>query len=193
VKNYFLFKHHKAIMGSYPAELSLTAATAKFFEVTAQERRLHMEMKRLLRAHIDKCIEAEQKDALYEVPRALSGSFGEFDVHEMTLWLLKQARAAGFQVQLETPTTIRVSGWYNDNWLEQNCAPPVPGGRSRAATTISMVKKATPPAAVTFSVAGKRAPAKHKLGLEEASAIAQQGTFSKNLRERLERVRRNGK
>jgi len=176
-------------MSAPPTELSLTAAKAKFFEVTAEKRRLHLEHKKLMRAHIDECITANLDEAIYVVPTALSGAFATYDVNEMALWLIKQCRAGGFEVNLltSTPPTIRVWGWYDDNWLDLNKPP---SNAAASVRPVVVVKPTSSKPQPRFQPTTKQRPT--AITSEQASVMAQTGALSQKLRASLARSQRKG-
>jgi hypothetical protein len=176
------------------SELSLAASIRKFQAVTADERRLHVEHKRLLRGRIDQCIEQHHEQAVYEVPKALSGAFPSYDVNEMTLWLIKQCRNGGLQAQVlsDKPMTIRVWGWYDPDWLERDGPPKkdapirrniVPGSSSSSSALPQPPRK-------KYTAAKKKPTTTPRITTEQASRIAQQGGLSQSLRNTLARTQK---
>lgn len=163
-------------MDEYPVELSLTTAKRHFFDVTEDERNLRIEHQRLIRAHIFECIGLNKKEAVYEVPPSLSGAYANYDVNEIALWLLKQCRQGGYSVELVSanPPTIRVWGWYVQDWLSQNRPEEV---RVRGPMSVA---------------SGKTAAAKKpaRITPEQASAIAQEGLLSRHLEQRFSQLKK---
>lgn len=171
---------------TFPTELSLTTARAHFFEVTAEERKVHLEHKRMLRAAIDNAIHLGHRHVLYTTPLSLPGAYADYDPNEMTLWLLKQARMGGFHAELcsTDPPCIKISGWYDETWLTD--------GRPPESDKIGIVKQRAQVKSVTGKGRG-RGKKQDRMTPEQASALAQTGEFSRILRQRLEKSRRNVK
>lgn len=170
------------------SDLSLTAAKAKFFEATRDERIVQIEHKILVRNHINEAISCEHRYTLYEVPATIPGVYIEYNVMEITLWLIRTLRKADFTVQLITtaPPTIRIEGWCSREWIHDHR----PDGASDDAFVVDRRRRLAekPPArAATLS---KRPST--KITPEDASRRAQRG-FSKTLRERFDRTQRHAR
>ncbi len=153
-----------------PSELSLVHAKAKFFEVTADERAIQLEHMKMLRAHIDECIERGKRKAVYVVPETLTGPFPLFEVPTMALWLVRQCKRGGFKTNLLStdPYTIRVSGWCDEDWLDRDqpsFSPPI-----------------IVPRAPTKTKTKTKAKTKAKMSQQEASAMAQRGELGARLK-----------
>ena len=175
---------------SAPTELSLVAAKSKFFAVNAEQRKLQAQHRLLLRASIDECIVNGKREALYEVPKTLSGAYPDYDVHEVGLRLMKQARAGNFDVCLITtdPFVFRVSGWDDTNWMEEH-RPKKAKKRVGTGGSISIMPKPKP-AQKKYS-SSTTAP-KKKITPEDASVMAQTGQLSRSLKAALAKSRGNG-
>lgn len=142
--------------------LSLVGAKAEFFKVTESERKMHTRHRELLDSFIVDCIRKGKTDAFYTVPSTLTGPYPEFNVHEIGLRLVKQYRAAGFDVAPVSadPVILHVRGWSSDDWLDEEPRKP-----SRAK-------------AVTFG--GKKKAA--RISPEDASFIAHRKGLSRRLK-----------
>ena len=188
-------------------EFSLLRAKAKLFEATKEERRIQQAHKRLLINHINECIERGMRTVDYVVPCFLIGSYDEYDVHEISLWLVRQARRGHFDAELlpTNPPTIRLSGWYDADWLDENAPETIATKPRRAAPTTS--KKATATTTKTRDVGGSAMtivaakksslksslPARHSLSGEEASRLAQSGQLSRRLQQAASRYSSNSR
>lgn len=152
-------------------ELSLTRAKAKFFSATSDERAVQTEHMKLLVAHVDECIDKGKKEAFYIVPEVLTGAFPLFNVAEIALWLVRQARRGGIDAKLLSvdPYAIRLRGWGTEDWLDEHQP-------STFEIAVPPSKKKLPR---KIQSRPKKAPA---LTTEQASVIAQRGELSSRLK-----------
>uniref|UniRef100_A0A6C0IV62 Uncharacterized protein n=1 Tax=viral metagenome TaxID=1070528 RepID=A0A6C0IV62_9ZZZZ len=152
-------------------ELSLLRHREKFFALTEEERRVRNEHKKFLAVFLDQCVSNGFTQAIYTVPPMIPGPFASYDVHEMTLYLAKYCRSAGYTVAFygpESPTTLRISGWESGDWMDKNRPPP---------TEVSMKRPAL----------AKKTPTT-KVTPEEASILAQQGALTRRLRAQVDKL-----
>lgn len=182
-------------------ELSLMRAKAKFLEATKEERAIQQEHKQLLIEHINECIERGHQTAYYTVPRFLIGSYDDYDVNEIAMWLVRQARRGKFEANLlpTNPPTIEVSGWHDDDWLdefppEKVAVAPTKKRQPSAGSTMKPKTKAT-----TRDIGGSamiiRAaprsfsslPSRSSMSGEDASRLAQTGQVSRRLQQAASR------
>lgn len=168
-------------MSRAPGELSIICAKKKFFHVNDHQRKVMSKHRLLLRAHIDEAINAGLLETVYQVPPVLSGAYAEYDVHEVGLRLMRQARAGGFDVNLVTtqPFCFRLTGWGDETWVEEHRP-----GKTKKRVTI----QSKPPAKKYSAKPLPSTQAKCKYSPEEASALAQQSSLSSRLRASLGRA-----
>lgn len=163
--------------------LSLADAQRKYYEVNKPDLLLMQEHARIINSHILSAIEANESECIYEVPWMVPGCFPLYNVEEIMLELVRQARQGGYNVQIlsQSPPILRIWGWGKQPQQQQVTQQ---SNNTQSKTFIIPPKGSAAPARKP------RAPRKKQDAVPQFTlADAKRGVLSTRLKHRIARIK----